>query len=109
VYAAVYGGFAVATAEWHAWALFLVYGLFFGLTEAPEKSLVAAFAPAAMRGSAFGWYHAVVGVAALFSSILFGVLWESFGAETAFLAGAGVALAAAALLPFVVPARVVAA
>lgn len=104
VYAAVYGGFAAASAEWHAWALFLVYGLFFGLTEAPEKSLVAAFAPPELRGSAFGWYHAVIGVSALFSSILFGVIWEAFGAPTAFLAGAGLALAAAVLLPLVVPA-----
>jgi MFS family permease len=105
VYAAVYGGFAVATSEWQVWALFLVYGLFFGLTEAPEKSLVAAFAPAAMRGSAFGWYHAVIGVSALFSSILFGVLWEAFGPATAFAVGAGLALAAAALLPMAVPSR----
>jgi MFS family permease len=105
VYAAVYGGFAAASAEWHAWALFLVYGLFFGLTEASEKSLVAAFAPAELRGSAFGWYHAVIGVSALFSSILFGVLWQAFGAATAFVVGAGLALAAAVLLPLVVPAR----
>jgi len=105
VYAAVYAGFAAASAEWHAWALFVVYGLFFGLTEAPEKSLVAAFAPAELRGSAFGWYHAVIGVSALLSSILFGVLWETFGAATAFLAGAGLALAAAVLLPLAVPRR----
>ena len=105
VYAAVYGGFAAASAEWHAWALFLVYGLFFGLTEASEKSLVAAFAPAELRGSAFGWYHAVIGVSALVSSILFGVLWQSFGSATAFLVGAGLALAAAVLLPLVVPGR----
>ncbi|MFL5542633.1 MAG: MFS transporter [Longimicrobiaceae bacterium] len=105
VYAAVYAGFAAASAEWHVWALFLVYGLFFGLTEASEKSLVAAFAPAELRGSAFGWYHAVIGVSALLSSILFGVLWEAFGAATAFLAGAGLALAAAVLLPLVVPRR----
>ena len=105
VYAAVYGGFAAASAEWHVWALFLVYGLFFGLTEASEKSLVAAFAPAELRGSAFGWYHAVIGVSALVSSILFGVLWQSFGSATAFLVGAGLALAAALLLPLVVPGR----
>ena len=105
LYAGVYAGFAMATAEWHAWALFVVYGLFFGLTEAPEKALVAAFAPAGLRGSAFGWYHAALGVSALLSSILFGVLWEAFGAATAFLAGAGLALAAAVLLPLAVPRR----
>ncbi|MFL5382282.1 MAG: MFS transporter [Longimicrobiaceae bacterium] len=105
LYAGVYAGFAMATAEWHVWALFIVYGLFFGLTEAPEKSLVAAFAPAELRGSAFGWYHATIGVSALLASILFGVLWEASGPATAFLAGAGLALAAAVLLPVAVPRR----
>ena len=107
-YAAVYAGFAFATAEWHAWALFVAYGLFFGLTEAPEKALVAALAPAQVRGSAFGWFHAVAGVSALLASILFGVLWDEFGTTAAFLTGAGLALAAALLLPLVVPRRVVA-
>jgi MFS-type transporter involved in bile tolerance (Atg22 family) len=46
-----------------------------------------------------------VGVSALFASILFGVIWETFGSATAFFAGAGLALAAAVLLPVVVPGR----
>ncbi|HEX8246465.1 MAG TPA: MFS transporter, partial [Longimicrobium sp.] len=108
VYAAVYVGFAFAGAQWQAWALFVVYGLFFGLTEAPEKALVAALAPAAVRGSAFGWFHAVAGVAALLASLLFGLLWDAFGPHAAFLTGAALALAAALLLPLAVPRRVVA-
>jgi len=103
VYAAVYAGFAAARAEWHAWALFVVYGLFFGLTEAPEKVLVAALAPAGLRGSAFGWYHAAVGVTALFASILFGIVWKAYGGPAAFLMGAGIALASAVLFLAVVP------
>jgi MFS family permease len=99
VYALVYAGFAAAWAPWHAWALFLVYGLFYGLTEAPEKVLVAAMAPAGLRGRAFGAYHFVVGVVALPASVLFGTLWEGFGAVAAFLAGAGLAGVAALLLP----------
>lgn len=98
-YAAVYAGFALAAAEWHAWALFSAYGLFFGLTEAPEKALVARLAPAGMGGRAFGAYHFAVGVAALPASVLFGLAWEGLGARAAFLLGAGVALLAAALLP----------
>lgn len=98
-YAAVYLGFALAAAEWHAWALFLAYGLFFGLTEAPEKALVARLAPADARGRAFGSYHFAVGVAAFPASVVFGLLWEGYGARTAFFFGAGLALAAAALLP----------
>ncbi|CAA9329217.1 MAG: Uncharacterized MFS-type transporter, partial [uncultured Gemmatimonadetes bacterium] len=70
VYAAVYAGFAVVGEAWQVWALFLVYGLYFGLTEAPEKALVAALAPEGRRGSAFGAYHAAIGIAALPASVL---------------------------------------
>ncbi len=103
VYAAVYAGFAVVGAAWQVWALFLVYGLYFGLTEAPEKALVAALAPDGRRGSAFGAYHAAIGIAALPASVLFGVLWQVFGAHVAFAAGAAFALAAALLLPWALP------
>lgn len=105
VYAGVYAAFAGAGTQWHAWALFAVYGLFFGLTEAPEKALVAGLAPPGVRGSAFGAYHAAVGIAALPASVVFGVLWQAFGPDAAFLTGAALALAAALLLPFAVPAR----
>jgi MFS family permease len=103
VYAGVYAGFAVVNAAWQVWALFLVYGLFFGLTEGPEKALVARLAPAGLRGSAFGAYHAAIGLAALPASIVFGLVWQAFGAEEAFAMGAILALAAALLLPFALP------
>ncbi|HST63536.1 MAG TPA: MFS transporter [Longimicrobium sp.] len=103
VYAAVYAGFAVVDAAWQVWALFLVYGLFFGLTEGPEKALVARLAPAGLRGSAFGAYHAAIGLAALPASIVFGVVWQAFGAEVAFTMGAVIALTAALLLPLALP------
>ncbi len=103
VYAAVYAGFAVVDAAWQVWALFLFYGLFFGLTEGPEKALVARLAPAGLRGSAFGAYHAAIGLAALPASIVFGLVWQAFGAEVAFAMGALIALAAALLLPLALP------
>jgi MFS family permease len=99
VYALVYAGFAFVTAAWQVWALFLVYGLFFGLTEGPEKALVAGLAPRGLRGSAFGAYHAAIGLAALPASILFGVVWQAFDPAAAFAMGAAFALAAALLLP----------
>lgn len=107
VYAATYAGFAVAAATWQIWGLFLLYGLFYGLTESPEKALVAAIAPAHLRGSAFGAYHAAIGVAALPASIVFGLIWQRFGAAAAFLTGATLALLAALLLLLLVrpPAR----
>jgi MFS family permease len=102
IYALTYAGFAAATTAWHAWALFIGYGLFYGLTEAPEKALVATLAPAHRRGTAFGAFHFAIGVAALPASVLFGVLWSTFGPRAAFLTGATLALAAAAALPLAV-------
>ncbi|MBI4409237.1 MAG: MFS transporter [Gemmatimonadetes bacterium] len=99
IYALVYAGFAVAGVAWHGWALLALYGLFFGLTEAPEKALVAALARPDRRGLAFGAFHFAVGVAALPASLLFGFLWSRLGAETAFLVGAAFALISALLLP----------
>lgn len=98
VYALVYGGFAFANTQWHAWALFMVYGIYFGLTEGVEKALVADFAPSHLRGSAFGLYHLTVGFGAFPASLLFGLVWQKFGAAAAFGMGAGLAMLAVAML-----------
>lgn len=98
VYALVYGGFAFASSQWHAWALFMVYGIYFGLTEGVEKALVADFAPTHLRGSAFGLYHLTVGFGAFPASLLFGLVWQKFGAATAFGMGAGMAMLASVML-----------
>jgi MFS family permease len=98
VYALVYAGFAVANTEWHAWTLFAVYGIYFGLTEGVEKALIADLAPAHLRGSAFGLYHLAVGLGAFPASLLFGLVWQRFGAAPAFGLGAGLALLSSVLL-----------
>ena len=94
LFASVYVGFALATAQWHAWALFLFYGLFFGLTEGAERAFVSDLVPATRRGAAFGWFYLAVGLAALPASVVFGLLWEHVGAGIAFLVGASLALMA---------------
>ena len=102
-YALVYLGFAVATSMWHAWALFIAYGLFFGLTEAVERALVADLVPAERRGTAFGWYNGVIGAAVLPASIVFGVLWDWRGSAFAFSVGAASAALASVALVMVRP------
>ncbi|HET9013244.1 MAG TPA: MFS transporter, partial [Gemmatimonadaceae bacterium] len=109
LYAAVYFGFAHATRAWQAWALFGVYGIFFGLTEGSERALVADLVIPERRGTAFGWYNLAIGLGALPASLLFGYVWDHAGASTAFLMGASLALAAALGMLFVVPRRTVAA
>jgi MFS-type transporter involved in bile tolerance (Atg22 family) len=102
----VYFGFGRAATAWQAWALFGVYGVFFGLTEGTEKALVADLVPAARRGTAFGWYNLAIGLAALPASLLFGLVWTRWGAPAAFAMGATLALAAAAGVMLVLPRRV---
>jgi MFS family permease len=95
LYAAVYYAFGRANATWQAWALFGVYGVYFGLTEGTERALVTDIVPPARRGTAFGWYNLTIGLGALPASIIFGALWDRFGSHVAFDFGAALALAAA--------------
>ncbi len=108
LYAAVYFAFGRASSAWHAWALFGIYGIFFGLTEGTERALVTDIVPAARRGTAFGWYNLTIGLGALPASVIFGALWDHSGSRIAFDFGAALALAASlgiAVVPIVVPPR----
>jgi MFS family permease len=58
-YAALAAGFAVAESAPHAWALFLTLGVVAGLTESPERALVA-HAAGPRRGTGFGAYHGAI-------------------------------------------------
>jgi len=97
-YAAIYAGFAFARSGWSIASLFVVYGLHFALVGGAQKALVADLVPAEARARGFGLYHMCVGLAALPASLLFGLLYQRLGAATAFLTGAGLALAAVVLL-----------
>jgi MFS family permease len=98
VYAAVYAGFAMSTTLAALFAWFLVYGFYFGFAEGTEKALVADLAPPERRGTAFGIYNAVIGIGALAASVLFGLIWNTYGAAAAFGVGAALAIAATTLL-----------
>ena len=103
IYAIVYAGFARVTSVAAAVALFVSYGLFFGFTEGVESALVADLTPPGLEGSAFGVYHAVVGIGALAASLVFGAVWEGRSASAAFGLGATLAAAATLLLWLAVP------
>ncbi|HEY8087276.1 MAG TPA: MFS transporter [Polyangiaceae bacterium] len=91
VYALVYLGLGVASATWHVWALFLVYGIFFGLTEPVEKALVRDLVLPEQRGRAYGAYNFIIGITALPAGLMTGALWNAWGPAPALEVGAGLA------------------
>ncbi|HEV2063671.1 MAG TPA: MFS transporter [Thermoanaerobaculia bacterium] len=101
VYTISYVGFAFVSTASRVWPLFAFYALFYALTEGAERALVADLVAPEDRGRAFGAFHAATGLASLPASLLFGLCWKVFGAQAAFLAGAGIALiSTGALLVF---------
>jgi len=81
----------------------VLWGAHMGLTQGLLSTLVADAAPADARGTAFGVFNMVSGVALLAASVLAGWLWSAFGAGATFLAGA--AFCAAALAGLLIAAK----
>ncbi len=103
-YATVAAGFAVARGAGAAWTLFLAFGIVAGLTESPERTLVAQFA-GGHQGSGFGMYHSVTGLAALAGGIGLGAVFQAYGASTAFRGSAVAGLALVLAWPLVARGR----
>jgi MFS family permease len=65
-----------------------------GLTQGLLATMVADTAPADLRGTAYGFFNLMSGVAMLVASVLAGLLWDGWGASATFYAGAGFCLLA---------------
>ncbi|HEY1243382.1 MAG TPA: MFS transporter [Hyphomicrobiaceae bacterium] len=81
---------------WGVLAGVVLWGLHMGFTQGLLAALVADTVPPELRGTAFGMFNLVSGVALLAASILAGALWEVFGPQATFLAGAAFAAVALA-------------
>jgi MFS family permease len=91
------GGVAAGVALW---------GLHMGFTQGLLASLVADTAPAELRGTAYGMFNLLSGLSLLIASVLAGLLWQRFGPQSTFLAGAvftALALAGLALARQIAP------
>lgn len=76
-----------------------LWGLHMGLSQGLLSAMVADAAPAHLRGTAFGLFNFAGGAAVLLASVGAGALWDIYGPQATFLAGAGVsALGLAGLL-----------
>ncbi len=81
------------------WVGITLWGLHMGITQGLLATMVADAAPAELRGTAFGFFNLVSGIALLIASALAGLLWDTLGAPVTFAAGAALsAIALAAIL-----------
>jgi len=74
------------------WAVVLagvaLWGVHMGMTQGLLATMVAEVAPADLRGTAFGFFNLMSGLALLVASIVAGFVWDRYGASATFYAGA---------------------
>jgi len=75
-----WAGLALGVAAW---------GLHLGFSQGIFAAMIADSAPANLRGTAFGLFNLLTGVALLAASVVAGLLWEGAGFQATFLVGAG--------------------
>jgi MFS family permease len=109
VYALIYFGFGLAQQGWQVWLLYVAYGLYYGMAYGTANALVADLVPENLRGTAYGTYHATIGILAFPASLIAGILWEGvggwggFGPSAPFLFGGMLALLASFLMAVWMP------
>lgn len=69
------------------WAGITLWGLHLAMTQGLLATMIAGVAPADLRGTAYGFFNLVSGVAMLIASALAGMLWDQFGARFTFVGG----------------------
>jgi len=79
-----------ATQPWHVGAGVLLFGLHMGMTQGLFAAMLADAAPESLRGTAFGVFQLVSGLALLVASVIAGALWDRFGAPAPFFVAAAV-------------------
>ncbi len=85
------------------WVGISLWGLHMGVTQGLLAAMVADAAPADLRGTAYGFFNFVSGIAMLIASALAGLLWDRLGASFTFIAGA--IFSAAAILTIALAVR----
>lgn len=92
IFSGCYTAFALNHSSFLIWLIFIIYGLYYGFTEGNLRAYVADLTASETRATAFGIYHAVVGITLLPANLLMGFLWQRFGFQTALVLGASLSL-----------------
>lgn len=98
VFSAVYFAIARVGTQTGIWVWFVIYGIYYGMTEGMLRAMAIDLAPPYLRGTAVGAYFTFSGVALLPASLIAGFLWDNVSPAAPFYYGAITSLAAALLL-----------
>ncbi len=98
LFAAMAGGFLLASAAWAILLLFVLFGLSFAFVDGVERALVADLAPRRLKATALGTYHTLSGLARFPASAVFGFLWLQVAPAAAFSYALAISLVASLLL-----------
>ncbi|KAF0145668.1 MAG: major facilitator superfamily protein [Nitrospirae bacterium] len=93
----IYWGFANASEQKHIWGLFLLYGVFMGLTEGIQKAYLGTIIPEKFKATGYGIYNTFTGLALFPASVAGGWLWDKYGPHATFYYGTITALFSATL------------
>ncbi|NQU62574.1 MAG: MFS transporter [Rhodospirillales bacterium] len=85
---------ALATGIWMVLAGVVLWGLHMGLTQGLLAAMVADTTPQKIRGTAFGIFNMVTGLALLGGNLIAGLLWDVYGPSATFFVGAGISAVA---------------
>jgi MFS family permease len=83
----------------------VLWGLHMGFSQGILSTLIADSAPQNLKGTAFGVFNLVTGLTVILGNVAAGLLWETWGSTSTFLAGAVMALASLAAVPLLSAAR----
>lgn len=108
IFSAVYFAMARVSTQTGVWVWFVIYGIYYGLSEGMLRAMAIDLAPPFLRGTAVGAYFTFSGLALLPASLIAGFLWDNVSPAAPFYYGAITSLTAALLLAVLVkPDRVV--
>jgi len=103
VFAVTYAWMALAGSAAAVWGIFILYGVYMGISDGNGRALLGEFSTGERRGTAFGAYHMVVGLMALPASVIAGVLYDNVSPSAPFWVGAAAAAVAGILMLALVP------
>jgi MFS family permease len=105
LFALVYGGLALSESQWAIGGLFMLYGVYMGLSDGVQRAYIATLVPEHRKATGFGMYHMVIGIALLPANLIAGYLWDHFSSAAPFWFGSALAVLAAILFVSMIPRR----